>query len=71
MYFVIGIDAADGHKYVEIAKTIDEATFHRDMLQNIGVDEVHITKDVDIEMEENKYYGTLSATEMVALHEQA
>ena len=58
-FFVIGIDAADGHKYTEVASNIDEAKFIKDRLQDTGVDEVHITKDVDIEGEEIRFYQEL------------
>lgn len=46
MFFVIGVEAANGHKYTEVANNIDEAKFIMDRLHDTGVDEVHITKDV-------------------------
>lgn len=55
MFFVIGIDA-DGFKFTEKAKTIDEATFIKDRLGDVGITEVYITKPVDIEEEQRKYY---------------
>lgn len=65
MFFVIGVEAANGHKYTEVANNIDEAKFIMDRLHDTGVDEVHITKDVCIEEEENNYYASLSTVEMV------
>lgn len=55
MFFVIGIDT-DGFKFTETAKTIDEATFIKDRLGDVGISEVYITKPVDVEEEQRKYY---------------
>ena len=60
MFFVIGVEAANGHKYTEVANNIDEAKFIMDRLHDTGVDEVHITKDVCIEAEEYAYYSKLN-----------
>ena len=55
MFFVIGIDS-DGFKFTERAKTIDEATFIKDRLGDVGITEVYITKPVNIKEEQLKYY---------------
>lgn len=55
MFFVIGIDA-DGFKFTERAKTIDEAKFIKDRLGDVGITDVYITKPVNIKEEERKYY---------------
>lgn len=55
MFFVIGIDA-DGFKFTERAKTIDEATFIKDRLGDVGITDVYITKPVNIEEEQREYY---------------
>lgn len=55
MFFVIGIDA-DGFKFTEKAKDIDEAKFIKDRLGDVGITEVYITKPVDIEVEEHNLY---------------
>ena len=56
MFFVIGVDPVTGHKFTEVAKNIDEAKFVKDRLNDIGISEVYITKEVDIEAEEKRYY---------------
>ena len=55
MFFVIGIDA-DGFKFTERAKTIDEAIFIKDRLGDVGITDVYITKPVNIKEEQRKYY---------------
>ena len=57
MFFVIGTDPETGHKFTETASNIDEAKFVKDRLNDIGVDEVYITKEVDIGEEEENYYA--------------
>lgn len=57
MFFVIGVDPATGHKFTEVADNIDEAKFIKDRLNDLGVAEVYITKEVDIAEEEKNYYG--------------
>ena len=59
MFFVIGVDPKDRHKFVEILSNIDEATFVKDRLNDMGIDEVYITKEVDIVEEEKNYYASL------------
>lgn len=56
MFFVIGIDPENGHKYTEKVNTIDEATFIKDRLGDVGITEVYITKPVDVEVEEHNLY---------------
>lgn len=58
MFFVIGIDA-DGFKFTERAKTIDEAKFIKDRLGDVGITDVYITKPVNIKEEERKYYENI------------
>lgn len=55
MFFVVGIDA-DGFKFTERAKNIDEAKFIKDRLGDVGITDVYITKPVNIKEEERKYY---------------
>lgn len=59
MFFVIGADPETGHKFTETASNIDEAKFVKDRLNDIGVSEVYITKEVDIGEEEANYYATI------------
>ena len=59
MFFVIGADPETGHKFTETASNIDEAKFVKDRLNDIGVSEVYITKEVDIGVEEANYYATI------------
>ena len=56
MFFVISVDPETGHKFTETASNIDEAKFVKDRLNDIGISEVYITKEVDIEAEEKCYY---------------
>lgn len=65
MFFVIGADPETGHKFTETASNIDEAKFVKDRLNDIGVDEVYITKEVDIGEEEANYYASMAAIQMV------
>lgn len=65
MFFVIGADPVTGHKFTEVAGNIDEATFIKDRLNDLGVDEVYITKEVNIEEEENSYYEAIAEAQMV------
>ena len=65
MFFVIGVDPEDRHKFVESTSNIDEAKFVKDKLNDIGIDEVYITKEVDIVEEEKNYYASLETVEMV------
>ena len=65
MFFVIGVDPETGHKFTEVADNIDEAKFVKDRLNDIGVYEVYITKEVDIGEEEKNYYASLATVEMV------
>lgn len=65
MFFVIGADPVTGHKSTEVAANIDEATFIKDRLNDLGVDEVYITKEVNIEDEENSYYEAIAEAQMV------
>lgn len=58
MFFVIGIDA-DGFKFTERAKDIDEAKFIKDRLGDVGITDVYITKPVNIKEEERKYYENI------------
>lgn len=57
MFFVIGADPETRHKFTEVAGNIDEAKFIKDRLNDLGVAEVYITKEVDITEEEKNYYG--------------
>ena len=70
-FFVIGVDPANGHKYTEVVNNIDEAKFVKDRLNDTGIIEVYITKEVDIEAEEKRYYEDIATSEMVAFHAQA
>ena len=65
MFFVIGVDPETGHKFTEVADNIDEAKFVKDRLNDLGVYEVYITKEVDIGEEEKNYYASLATVEMV------
>lgn len=71
MFFVIGVDPETGHKFTERLSNIDEAKFVKDRLNDTGIIEVYITKEVDMEAEEKRYYEDIATSEMVAFHEQA
>lgn len=55
MYYVIARD--NGRYITEAADNIDYATFIKDMLNDVGITEVVITAEVNIQEEEAKFYG--------------
>lgn len=71
MFFVIGVDPVNGHKYTEVVDNIDEAKFIKDRLNDTSIIEVYITKEVDIAEEEKRYYEDIATSEMGAFQEQA
>lgn len=68
MFFVIGIDPKTKHKFTERVSNIDEAKFVKDRLNDTGIIEVYITKEVDMEAEEKRYYEDLAKNEAVVFH---
>lgn len=61
MYYVIGKNEADGHLFTTRCDNIDEATFTRDRLVEIGVTSVVITKPVIEKVEEDFFYASKEA----------
>lgn len=55
MYYVIARDK--GRYITEVADNIDYATYIKDRLNDVGITEVVITAEVDIQEEEAKFYG--------------
>ena len=55
MYYVIGRDR--GRYITESADNIDYATDIKDRLNDVGITEVVITAEVNIQEEEGKFYG--------------
>lgn len=55
MYYVI---ARDKDRYIaESAENIDYATYIKDRLNDVGITDVVITAEVNIQEEEAKFYG--------------
>ena len=59
MFFVIGVEPETGYKFTERVSNIDEAKFVKDRLNDTGIFEVYITKEVDIREEEKNYYESM------------
>ena len=55
MYYVIGRDS--GRYITESADNIDYATYIKDRLNDVGITDVVITAEVNIQEEEAKFYG--------------
>lgn len=55
MYYVIARDK--GRYITEVADNIDYATYIKDRLNDVGITEVVITAEVNIQEEEAKFYG--------------
>ena len=55
MYYVIGRDR--GRYITEAADNIDYATYIKDRLNDVGITDVVITAEVNIQEEEAKFYG--------------
>ena len=55
MYYVIGRDR--GRYITESAGNIDYATYIKDRLNDVGITDVVITAEVNIQEEEAKFYG--------------
>ena len=55
MYYVIARDK--GRYITEYADNIDYATYIKDRLNDVGITDVVITAEVNIQEEEAKFYG--------------
>lgn len=55
MYYVIARD--NGRYITEVADNIDYATYIKDRLNDVGITDVVITAEVNIQEEEAKFYG--------------
>lgn len=55
MYYVIARDK--GRYITELADNIDYATYIKDRLNDVGITDVVITAEVNIQEEEAKFYG--------------
>lgn len=55
MYYVIARDK--GRYITEVADNIDYATYIKDRLNDVGITDVVITAEVNIQEEEAKFYG--------------
>lgn len=55
MYYVIGRDR--GRYITESSDNIDYATYIKDRLNDVGITDVVITAEVNIQEEEAKFYG--------------
>lgn len=71
MFFVIGVEQQTGYKFTERVSNIDEAKFVKDRLNDTGISEVYITKEVDIEAEEIRYYEDIAKNKVVAFYAKA